>query len=133
MQESAERCTSVRDPDSKGTILIAEDGAAIRRFVTGVLEEQGYSVLAASDGAEALGLAESYAGDIHVLLTDFDMPRLNGAELTEAMRRLFPSVGVIVMSGDLKRETSVHISGVSFLGKPFAASALLEKVRAVLG
>jgi CheY-like chemotaxis protein len=118
---------------SKGTILVAEDSAATRRFVTGLLEDAGYTVLTAGDGAEALSLVRRHASAIHLVLTDIEMPRMGGLELAAAVRELFPSIGIVLMSGTHDRESLSGPGAVSFLDKPFAAGTLLEKIRTALG
>ena len=85
-----------------GTVLLAEDDDAVRAIAQTTLERAGYRVLAAHDGASALALAESYAGPIHLLLTDVIMPGLNGRELAKRLTLLRPGLPVLFVSGDRK-------------------------------
>jgi len=114
---------------SKGTILVAEDGAPLRQFLCRALVEAGYEVLAARDGVEALRLAGTHQGTIHVLVTDMDMPHLDGVGLAAQIRRLYPAVGVVFMSGGIGSGTRASVAGAGFLDKPFTAKALFEAVR----
>ncbi|HET9517624.1 MAG TPA: response regulator [Actinoplanes sp.] len=117
------------------TILLAEDEDGIREVVTRVLTGAGYHVLAAANGEEALAIAESHAGTIEVVLTDVVMPRLNGAELGQALQRTRPETPILYMSGyaaPLMTEQGLLPPGVSVLSKPFTKTQLLDAVRATL-
>jgi CheY-like chemotaxis protein len=67
-------------------ILLAEDDVLVRNFVQSMLSKEGYNVLAAKDGQEADEICERFAGPIHLLLTDVNMPRMTGPELAEKVR-----------------------------------------------
>jgi PAS domain S-box-containing protein len=115
------------------TILVAEDEPAVRALVRNTLERQGYRVLEARDGGEALTLAQEYAGRIDLLLTDVAMPVLDGRELANRLRNSFAGMRVIYMSGyvdDVLRPMETR-SG-PFFQKPFTATALAQLVREVL-
>ena len=116
---------------SKGTILIAEDVAPLRQFLSRAVEEQGYTVLRACDGEDALSQARCHESAIQVLVTDIEMPNLDGVELAAAIRKLHPSVGVVFMSGAARRDLPPTSGNTGFLGKPFTAKALFEAVRKV--
>lgn len=116
-------------------VLIVEDEAGVRRLINRVLVEQGYRVLTASDGAEALQLSTSYAGHIDLLVTDVVMPELGGGALVEAMRRQRPDLRVLYMSGYTDDEVVRHgieVARQPFLVKPFSSADLARKVREVL-
>jgi PAS domain S-box-containing protein len=124
-------------PPARGseTVLVAEDEDAVRRMSRMVLELEGYTVLDAGTGTEALRIAEGYSGPIHLLLTDVVMPDLGGRDLADAVRARRPEVKVLYMSG--YTDDAVVRRGVSeavdaFLQKPFTSLALTRKVRAVL-
>jgi CheY-like chemotaxis protein len=115
------------------TILVAEDEPAVRALVRDTLERQGYRVLEARDGGEALTIAHEYSGRIDLLLTDVAMPVLDGRELASRLRNSFTGLRVIYMSGyvdDVLRPTEARIG--PFFQKPFTASALAQLVREVL-
>jgi two-component system, cell cycle sensor histidine kinase and response regulator CckA len=113
-----------------------EDDELVRQISVLTLERQGYHVLVAHDGAEALARAQEYQGPIHLLITDVIMPRLSGQELAAAMRASFPQLRVLYISGyadeGLERRGIVDPDAF-FLRKPFIATALAAKVREVLG
>jgi two-component system, cell cycle sensor histidine kinase and response regulator CckA len=100
-----------------------------------VLEEEGYVVLAAASGEEALRMAVSYDGTIELLLTDVVMSGINGRLVAERLAESRPDVAVIYMSGytdDMVVRTGVVAAGATFLQKPFTGDALVDRVRAVL-
>ncbi|MDH7490421.1 MAG: response regulator, partial [Anaerolineae bacterium] len=122
-------------PRGTETVLVVEDEANVRAIVTRTLTEQGYTVLEAADGYEALRLAREYKGEIHLLLTDVVMPQMGGKELSERFAAIRPGVKTLFMSG-YTDNAIVHRGildpGVVFLQKPFTAAALARKVRQVL-
>jgi signal transduction histidine kinase/CheY-like chemotaxis protein len=117
------------------TVLVVEDEDEVRAVVQRVLEDHGYTVLAAGTGAEALGLAGSHATPIHLLLTDMVMPQMGGSDLARRLTSLRPDMAVLYMSGHTDHAV-VHPGraghGTPFLQKPFTPDALARKVRAIL-
>src|SRR6266704_1927581 len=81
------------------TILLVDDHELVVRALHNYLEKQGYNLLEARDGEEALLIAECFPSTIHVLVTDLVMPRLNGRELMQQLIPLRPAMQVIMMSG----------------------------------
>ncbi len=117
------------------TILLVEDEPSVRELVGEILREEGYQVLTASSGAEALPLAHSHAGPIHLLLTDVVMPHMNGVELARQLTAHRPGVKVLFMSGytnDPLVEQYLAAPHTSFMSKPLQIGGLAEKVRALL-
>jgi two-component system cell cycle sensor histidine kinase/response regulator CckA len=118
------------------TILMVEDDELVRQISVLTLERQGYHVLFARDGAEALALAHAHQGPIHLLIADVIMPRMSGQDLAAALRTAFPQLRVLYISGyadqGLARRGVVDPDAF-FLEKPFIATALAAKVREVLG
>jgi len=111
-----------------GTILVAEDDAMVRSFVCSVLQRHGYSVLAAENGAVALALAERVGlHRIDLVLTDVDMPALNGIELVRRLKRLRPDLKIIYMTGHPLRLSELWSDG-EVIEKPFAYGTLLREV-----
>ena len=111
-----------------GTILVAEDDAMVRSFVCSVLQRHGYSVLAAENGAVALALAERVGlHRIDLVLTDVDMPALNGIELVRRLKRLRPDLKIIYMTGQPLRLSELWVDG-EVIEKPFAYGTLLREV-----
>src|SRR5262245_44575131 len=80
-------------------ILLAEDEGVVRNLVRLMLSKEGYAVLTANDGQEALEICAKFADPIHLLLTDVNMPRMNGMELAERVREHRPETKIVIMSG----------------------------------
>ena len=114
-------------------ILLAEDEETIRRLVTEVLTRNGYRVLAAAAGNEALELLERPGVAVDLLLTDVVMPGMSGPDLARAARRHSPGLRVLYMSGYTSEpDEAFEDPDVDFIGKPFSPQALVAKVRDVL-
>ena len=114
------------------TILVVEDGSELRRLVREDLENQGYTVLEAGDGAAAIEVSKAHPGSIHLLLTDIIMPGMNGSELARRLSILRPEMKVLFMSGYTDAATAhegMLEEGIALLRKPFALSTLRAKVR----
>jgi len=117
------------------TILLVEDEPSILEITTMMLERKGYSVLPAAAPAKAIELAESHADTIHLLMTDVVMPEMNGKDLAEKLKTLYPDILLLFMSGytsDVITHQGVLDDGVTFIQKPFSMGDLTEKVRDVL-
>jgi PAS domain S-box-containing protein len=118
------------------TLLLAEDDDSVRELVRNVLRENGYKVLEASRGEEALQLSELFAGKIDLLVTDLVMPQMNGRELARRLLNQRPQLKVLYISGYADNATWNPVgpdAGGAFLQKPFTPEALARKVREVLG
>ncbi len=120
--------TSLRGAE---TILVAEDEEQLRNVVRRALEQQGFTVLVAGSGHEAVELCGRHAGEIDLLLTDVVMPGLSGRELADRLASLRPSMKVLYMSG-YTADHDVSDAGPAFLPKPFTPEALVRKVRETL-
>jgi two-component system, cell cycle sensor histidine kinase and response regulator CckA len=123
-------------PRGKEIVLVVEDEAAVRVLAARVLREQGYTVLEAGDGVEAMRLAEAHRpAAIDLLLTDVVMPHMGGKAIAEQMICLYPDLRVLFISG-YTDSAIVHQGrldeGVAFLHKPFTPAVLTRKVREVL-
>jgi two-component system cell cycle sensor histidine kinase/response regulator CckA len=117
------------------TVLLVEDADALRKLTHPLLEQNGYRILAASNGAEALKLMQQNPVRIDLLLTDVIMPGLNGRALAERFELLQPGVKVLYMSGYTDAtivDHGVFESGTYLLHKPFSEEGLIRKVREVL-
>jgi len=119
------------------TVLLAEDDNAVRGMVVAMLKTQGYTVLQAGNGEEALNVARSHEGQrIHLLLTDVIMPRMGGVELAQEFNHLHPEAKVLFTSGYTGEPVSfqgIVGKGAPFIQKPYLPSDLVRKVREVLG
>ena len=103
-------------------VLLAEDDVVVRNMVRLILEGAGFQVLAAADGMEALSISRQYSGRIDVLLTDFEMPHMNGVSLIEHIKPERPGILVLLMSGSLTGPLQVDSVEVKLLHKPFSAT-----------
>ena len=117
------------------TVLVVEDEGPVRRLVQTILERNGYSVLEANNGEEALRLMARHEGPIHLLLTDVVLPKMSGPQLAQSMTTLHPGIRVLYMSGYADKasvQQGLLNSSTAFLQKPFTPDALAGKVREVL-
>lgn len=117
------------------TILLVEDEDTVRRMMKNILEAQGYTVLEAADGLSAVALGERHRGPIHLLVTDLVMPHLSGREVADRLRAQGRVSRVLFMSGyteDAIAIQGVESSSADFLQKPFAITAMIQKVREIL-
>ncbi|HKN68003.1 MAG TPA: ATP-binding protein [Gemmatimonadaceae bacterium] len=116
-------------------ILLVEDEPNVRRIARRILERNGYTVLEASNGVEALRLLERRQEPIALVLTDLVMPEMGGRELASKLRIVSPTSRVLFMSGyteDAVLRQSVMEPGAVFLDKPFTFDTLIRKVREAL-
>jgi two-component system, cell cycle sensor histidine kinase and response regulator CckA len=118
----------------KETILVAEDQPDLRWMICQFLQELGYCVLEAKDGADAVALADQYEGTIDILLTDVVMPNMRGPEVARRLSATRPDMKVIFMSGYTEGEFGAvppenRGPGTSLLQKPFELNSLAVKIR----
>ena len=117
------------------TILLVDDEETVRRFSSRVLQKQGFEIVSAGTGPEAIAAADGRAYAIDLLLTDVMMPGMNGCELAELLLARKPSLRVLFISGyaeDVLASNVGLIPVAAFLAKPFKPKALFTKVREVL-
>ncbi len=117
------------------TILLVEDSAALRGLMRRILQESGYAVLESGDPAEALRMAEEYAGPLGLLVADLVLPGFSGSILAERVTSTRPETKVLYTSG-FNQESAVQFQQMGpdcvFLEKPFSRADLLAKVRQLL-
>jgi DNA-binding response OmpR family regulator len=113
-------------------ILVADDEPLIRNLVTLLLQDAGYLVISAADGHEGLELSRQYPGKIDLVVTDVNMPRMNGTDLCGHLREERPGIGILVMSGTDIRKIVRQNANTLFLPKPFDGETLKAKVKAIL-
>jgi len=117
------------------TVLVVEDEKVLLDLSKRMLEKLGYHMLTAGTPGEAVRLAEEYTGEIHLLMTDVVMPKMNGRDLAKKMLSLYPNLKRLFMSGytaDVIAHHGVLDEGVNFIQKPFSRKDLAAKVREAL-
>ncbi|HLH56850.1 MAG TPA: response regulator [Verrucomicrobiae bacterium] len=125
-------CYSTERISEPQTVLVVDDDPTVRSFEAQLLSMHGYNVLQAQSGAEALQLADNVT--IHLLLTDFSMPDIDGLELTQKFQTVHPETPVLMVSGSIT-STDKRIRNLArfgFLPKPFALAELIQKVRSLV-
>ena len=133
METAVGTAVNIERVSSQGeTILLAEDETGVRKYTRDILQRYGYIILEASNGAEALSVAQNHPGPIHLLLTDIIMPTMGGVELAEKFSAEFPDVPVLFMSG-YSDQIMRHWNTLSaYIQKPFTLPDLLTQVRELL-
>ncbi len=132
--ESAESPSRRREPRSdvprgRERILLVEDEEPVRALAVRILERQGYVVLSARDGEEALAISRSDPKEIALLVTDIVMPKINGRRLAADITAQRPELRVLLVSGYTNNRSAI---GEPFLSKPYTPESLAKKVREVL-
>ena len=133
---SPKRATTASETlEGHETILLVEDDATLRRTAKRVLEKYGYTVVAATDGFDALNVVQTLATPADLIISDVVMPRTSGPQLLSALRDAGATSRVLLTSGyaarDVRERTMLE-TGTPFLAKPWTITELLRKVREVL-
>jgi DNA-binding NtrC family response regulator len=112
------------------SVLVVDDETAVRRFAVRVLQRDGYDVLEAADGHEALEMLRAGQPTVDLIVSDIVMPRINGVELMQAVTESHPHIPVVLMSGYATAALSELgiATPCSILPKPFPAERLLAEV-----
>lgn len=116
-------------------ILLADDDAAVRDLVRRALTAEGHSVHVTQDGSEALEHLAAHAGTIDLLVTDVDMPQLDGVSLAREAVVLKPGISVVLMSGfsdQLDRGHGINARKFTAISKPFTLEQIKQVVRSIL-
>jgi len=122
-------------PRGSETVLLVEDEEEVRKLAAQILQRQGYKVLEAPQGGDALLICEQHQTPVHLMLTDVVMPGMSGHQLAERLKSLQPEMKVLYMSGYTDNTIIQHgvlVEGVNYISKPFTVDALERKVREVL-
>jgi two-component system cell cycle sensor histidine kinase/response regulator CckA len=132
MSEPASATPSLSLPPApRRVVLFADDEEAIRWLGRRFLEADGWSVLEAPDGEEALEIIQSHQGRLSLVVTDLNMPRISGRELAEVLSIFRPGLPVLGITGFLSAVS--HDRRLPILPKPFTAGSLLQAVRMACG
>jgi CheY-like chemotaxis protein len=116
-------------PPEAVTILLVDDEQTVRALVGRLLRREGYRVIEGNDAPDALRTAENHPEFIHLLLTDIDMPGMNGLELAHRLQQLRPRLKILFMSGLVVQS---DLDGQPFIGKPFTIAQLSDMVKSAL-
>ncbi|MDP8202217.1 MAG: response regulator [Candidatus Tenebribacter burtonii] len=122
-------------PTGNETILLVDDEESIRNFLSEILEEQGYKIIQAINGEEGVRKFKENKEEIHLLISDITMPKMNGLELVSKLRELKSDIKAIFISGNVDNDLiKEHISypNIGFLHKPFTYDSIISRVREIL-
>jgi chemosensory pili system protein ChpA (sensor histidine kinase/response regulator) len=116
--------------------MVVDDSITVRKVTTRLLERNGYKVVTAKDGVDAMGMLQESVPDI--MLLDIEMPRMDGFELATHMRnddtlRHVPIIMITSRTGDKHRERARQIGVQHYLGKPYQESDLLNSIHEIIG
>jgi len=131
----SEKTTPVEQLTGAETILLVEDEARVRKLMVDILAARGYRVLEATRGNEAVQLAASHKGPIHLAVVDVVMPEMSGPDVVRQIQPGRPGIRVLYISGYTDEAMAHHgilESGAAFLQKPFLPGVLVRRVREVL-
>ncbi|MGK7884248.1 MAG: response regulator [Crocosphaera sp.] len=123
--------------NTQGKILVAEDSVATRRLLARILEKVGFNVILCRDGQEALEKLELHQGGIDLIISDVEMPRVNGFELLKTVRSQPDSADIPVImatsrTGQRHREQGRELGANAYLGKPILAKTLLKTIESLI-
>jgi DNA-binding response OmpR family regulator len=123
-------------PISAGkSVLIVEDEQELRSLFAILLEMEGFKVLQANDGSQGIDLLQRHVGEVRLLITDLNMPKIKGIDLISKARALNPAikiVGTSGMGGKAVQEMVIKAGADEFIAKPFQPSEAIAKVKAIL-
>lgn len=132
-EQKAESAVTVKGGHE--TILVAEDNASVRKLMEIVLESFGYTVISAEDGEEAIAKFMENREHISLVLLDMIMPKKNGKEVSEAIRKVSPGIKILFASGytmNIIKTNELTEGSFNFIQKPFLSKDLLAMVREIL-
>jgi CheY-like chemotaxis protein len=119
----------------KKTILLAEDDESLNQMISRMLESQGYLVLRAMNGEEALALFEANSPDIALVISDIEMPKMSGVELSNILRKQNPQLKIVLMSATFPEThlLSLQLNSYDrFIAKPFEIFSFLSIIEAFI-
>src|ERR1700733_7556170 len=119
------------------TVLVVDDNEVVRMMIARVLKRNGFRVLLADGGLNAIAVCESYEEPIHVALVDYTMQGMKGPDVIEYLKLTRPGIKMLLMSGYpesyAKQKPGAESASVGYLSKPFTAANLLEAINRELG
>ncbi len=116
------------------TILVVDDEPALLELCRVILESDGYKVLSASNGEQALHVVEEHSGEIALAVLDQVMPGMNGSELGQRIQRINPDIPIVLMTGSSPKDVSRMLGGSTYriIWKPFETESLSKAVVEVI-
>ena len=119
-----------------GVIVVVDDEQAVRALMVALLQSDGYTVLEAVDGEDALRIMQKHHEPVDLLISDVNMPEMDGFELVAFLRSAYPSLRALFVSGQgtqwLLDNRDRMTKGTHFLAKPFTADVLRQRVREII-
>ena len=131
-----EHAPAHRHASTGQTVLLVEDEQALREVTERIFTRDGYHVLTAAGGSDAIAIAAGYDGEVHLLVTDVVMPHMLGKEVAERVRQLKPDIEVLYISGYARpvlASAGRLDSDMHLIEKPFSASSITQKAAQILG
>jgi len=116
-------------PDRVGKALIVDDEPIVRRYISAVLRMSGFEVLEAAGAAQALVAFQASGSDVDLVITDIQMPEMNGCDLAQMLLATHPNLPILLISGS----HAASPASLPFLQKPFTSASLLGALQAMLG
>lgn len=115
-------------------VLLVEDDNAVRGFLSEILSAEGYEVLEARDGEEALRRSSEEPGAIHLLITDLAMPRMSGAQVAQQLMLSRPNMKILIITGYSVDHVKKQVSSddIMVMQKPFSVNAIIRNVRSAI-
>jgi CheY-like chemotaxis protein len=122
--------------ETQGVIVVVDDEAAVRRVIVQLLESEGYTVLQAENGEDALRVMQEHHEPVDLLIADINMPEMDGLDLVAFLRSAYPALRALFVSGQsaefLVANHDRIVTGTHFMAKPFEVAVLRRRVREIL-
>lgn len=116
-----------------GTILVIEDEPMVRDITRSALNRRGFTVYTANDGLEGFSAFQTHESEIDAVVVDYSMPKLDGREVCERIRKIRPDLPILLTSGLLLDDPALKgISATTVLHKPYDIATLNDKVQCIL-
>jgi CheY-like chemotaxis protein len=113
--------------------LVVDDEPSVRKFIMAVLQTEGFQTIEAENGVQALELMRKLDTPVDLLVSDIQMPKMDGLTLACSLRAEFPAIPVILVSSYAETEQAIHTElNVEFVQKPFLPATLLRTVKKVM-
>ncbi|MEO9904388.1 response regulator [Nisaea sp.] len=135
MSFTTDQTTPLRPNFAEFQVIVAEDEPMAAKLAQGALKLMGFRrIFHATDGLKALKLLKELDGDVQLIISDWNMPAINGLEFLKAVRKIFPKMRFVMLTGNANREfvMAARKYGVdAYIAKPFTPDQLKQKVEAI--